>query len=588
MVNVWKMNFIRIACLIFFATLISNCKKNIDSTPIIPPLRRIIVKITTDKAVYNPNDVVSFTIDKELPATTKIRYRFLDQTIQEINYSSKNWTWQTTSTDFKGYLADLYNIDNGKEIVYGSIAIDFSSDWTRFPRYGFLSKFTQLSSSDMSNVIANLARCHINGLQFYDWTEKHHKPLAGTVLNPSFNWLDIAGRPTYKETVQGYINKAKQAGMKTMSYNLCYGALNDAATDGVQDSWYMYKDATHINKAVFDIGSFLKSPIYLLDPSNKNWQQYLAARNAEMYSVYNFDGYHIDQLGDWGTVYNYNGAVINLTSTFGSFIQSMKTLNPGKRLVFNSVNQFGQPGSISTAPVDFLYTEVWSPNENYSDLATIITNNNAYSSNTKKTVLAAYMNYNKANNPGSFNTPSVLFTDAVIFAFGGSHLELGEHMLGKEYFPNSNLQMPEELKSSLINYYDFSVAYQNLLRDGGTFNNPTVGVTDHAYSINNWQPQPGKISVVGKKVDGKQIIHLINFINNTSLDWGDTNGNRVAPATAGNIKLAYTTNQTVSKVWLASPDIDFGTAKQIDFQQAGNTVTFTIPSLKYWDMIVVE
>ena len=64
------------------------------------------------------------------------------------------------------------------------------------------------------------------------------------------------------------------------------------------------------------------------------------------------------------------------------------------------------------------------------------------------------MNYNRADNTGEFNTPGVLLTDAVMFALGGSHLELGDHMLCKEYFPNDNLEMDEEsglfrLKSAL-------------------------------------------------------------------------------------------------------------------------------------------
>lgn len=581
------MNLIKFLFLIYCMTILSGCNKNDDDSSIISPENTIAVNISTDKAVYKPGDIVTFTADKDLPASTLIRYRQLDQTVSEVSYSARSWTWQAPSADFTGYLIDLYSSENGKEVVYGSVAVDVSSDWTNFPRYGFLSKFGQLTNGEMDNVISNLARYHINGLQFYDWTEKHHKPLAGTISSPSDDWLDIARRPTYKSTVQYYITKAKEAGMKTMSYNLCYGALNDATSDGVEESWYLYKDAAHTNKAVFDIGSFLKSPIYLTDPSNTGWQQYLAAGNTDMYSVFSFDGYHIDQLGNQGTLYNYNGATVNLASTFGPFVESMKTASPGKRLVFNSVNQFGQEGSIATSSVDFLYTEVWGPNDKYSDLAAIIKNNDTYSSNTKKTVLAAYMNYNKAENPGSFNTPSVLFTDAVIFAFGGAHLELGEHMLGKEYFPNSNLQIPEDLKSLLIKYYDFSVAYQNLLRAGGTFNNPSLTSINSSYSVNNWPPQQGKITIAGKLVEGRQIIHLFNFISNTT-DWRDTDGAKTTPATIKDIKLSYTTSQTLSKIWIASPDADSGTARELSFQQSGNTVTFTVQSLLYWDMIVVE
>lgn len=544
------------------------------------------VYLSTDKATYHPNDMVTISVDKGLPSNTKIRYRTLGQTISETNFSSKTWTWQVPADDFKGYLIDLYSVNNGKEVVYGSIAVDVSSDWMKFPRYGFLSKFPLLNDDDMSAVITTLSRYHINGLQFYDWEEKDHKPLAGTVANPTTVWADIANRTTYGSTVKGYLSKAKQAGMKTMSYNLCYGALNDAASDGVLDIWYAYVDQTHSTKAKFDVPGFLKSPIYLLDPSNTDWQQYIGARTSDMYSVYDFDGYHIDQLGGQGSVFTYNGTPLDFSGTFSSFIQSMKKISPSKRLVFNAVNQYGQSG-VATAPLDFLYTEVWSPNDTYADLATLITDNDALSSNSKKTVLAAYMNYTKADNTGVFNTPSILFTDAVIFAFGGAHIELGEHMLGKEYFPNSNLQMTADLIPQLIAYYDFSVAYQNLLRDGGTFNSPQVAITDNSQPISNWPAQQGKIAVVGKLVGSTQVLHLFNFINN-STDWRDTNGTKSTPTEITNLKLSVQVSNTVSKVWIASPDEAFGIANQLSFQQTGNTVTFTLPSLNYWDMVVIE
>src|SRR5690606_2636345 len=117
----------------------------------------------------------------------------------------------------------------------------------------------------------------------------------------------------------------------------------------------------------------------------------------------------------------------------------------------------------------------------------------------------AYVNYDLADNSGHFNTPSVLMADAVIFAFGGAHLELGEHMLGKEYFPNNNLTMGDDLKRMLVSYYDFLVAYQNLLRDGGTFNSPTLVSADNKVRFNNWPAQLGKVAVAGKKVGNKQV-----------------------------------------------------------------------------------
>ena len=82
-----------------------------------------------------------------------------------------------------------------------------------------------------------------------------------------------------------------------------------------------------------------------------------------------------------------------------------------------------------------------------------------------KTVFAAYMNYDKAgSSTGEFNTPGVLLTDAVIFALGGSHLELGDHMLCREYFPSTALQMNDVLKTAMIRYYDFMPAASGVRR----------------------------------------------------------------------------------------------------------------------------
>lgn len=57
----------------------------------------------------------------------------------------------------------------------------------------------------------------------------------------------------------------------------------------------------------------------------------------------------------------------------------------------------------------------------------------------------------------------MLLTDAVIFALGGAHLELGEHMLCSEYFPNTDIVMSSTLKDDLVWYYDFLVGYENLV-----------------------------------------------------------------------------------------------------------------------------
>ena len=558
----------------------------IPVNPVTPAYSNL--SLITDKAAYSPGGTVTFTFDNSgLPVPVKVRYKYLDEVIDEATISGTSWSWLTPATDFRGYTVEVYGQSGSVETIYATVGVDVSSDWTKFPRYGFLSKFPQLTDADMDAVIDNLNKYHINGLQFYDWQNKHHMPLPVVDGTPAGSWKDIINRDIYFSTVEKYITKAHNCNIKSMFYNLVYGAWKNAESDGVDKEWYVFTDNTHTNRDFHPLSSPFLSNIYLLDPSNIGWQQYIAAENRKVYQFLDFDGYHMDQLGDRGTRYKYDGSALNLSQTYKPFIGAMKADRPSKNIVMNAVNQYGQQG-IAQSAAGFLYTEVWSPNDTYNDLSYIIQQNNTYSSNTKNTVLAAYMNYDLANNQGYFNTPAVLMTDAVIFAFGGAHLELGEHMLGKEYFPNSNLQMKADLKAALPDYYDFLVAYQNLLRDGGSFNVVTVASIDNKLKIANWPAGQGEVATVCKKVGTSQVVHLINYTDSKSQQWRDNSGTQAIPALIRDAAVSVTANQTVKAVWVASPDIIGGASRTLEFLQSGNQVVFTLPELKYWTMVVLE
>lgn len=557
-----------------------------DPTP--PAVNLLGVTVSTDKAMYAPGQDASFTLNTNVPTGIKVRYKHLNETLSESPVTGTTWTWKLPDEDFKGYLAEIVNVkEDGKEEIVTTIGIDASSDWTRFPRYGFLSKFGEMSDNDVDGVMSFLNRCHINGIQFYDWLNKHHRPLAGTVSTPATQWKDIFNRDCYKVTVTRYIQAAHARNMKAMFYNLLFGAWSGAATDGVQEQWYLFKDTQHNQKDKHPLPQppFL-SDIFLVNPGNGNWVEFLANEHDNVYQVYDFDGFHIDQLGDRGALYDYEGNNVQLSSTFQPFINAMKTARPEKFHAMNAVAQYGQSG-IAASSVDFMYTETWNYG-NFGQNANIIKENDALTGNTKKTVLAAYMNYDKANSPGEFNTHSVLLADAEIFAFGGAHLELGEHMLGREYFPNENLRMPDVLRRSIITYYDFSVAYQNLLRDGGTFNNFSLTSINGKVNLSVWPGQAGKVAVIGKEFANRQVLHLVNFSNASTMQWRDTYGNQSEPQQVNDIQVGFVPTKPIKKIWFASPDVAKGSPRELQLSTAGNMVTFTIPSLKYWDMLVIE
>ena len=110
----------------------------------------------------------------------------------------------------------------GKETPLGTIAVDVSSDWSKFPRYGFLSHYTGISQERIEQIIDRLNRLHINGVQYQDWHWKHHRPAAGTSSCPAETWTDIALRPVEKRVVDAYIAETHRRGILSIFYNLCW------------------------------------------------------------------------------------------------------------------------------------------------------------------------------------------------------------------------------------------------------------------------------------------------------------------------------------------------------------------------------
>ena len=558
--------------------------------PVLDPItygeNYIAVQLSTDKACYAPGESVVFSLN-QMPGASAVmvRYRHMGETVEEHVLTSTQWTWRPPTQDYRGYLVDLYVGDS----VYASVAVDVSSTPEKFVRNGFLSAYGNLSQKEIMTVVNSLNRFHINYVQFQDWHWKHHRPLAGTTTSPMDVWTDIISRNCYRSTVDAYISAAHERNMQCLFYNLLYGALNDAHEDGVSRDWYVFSDRQHNTPVFHPLSSPFKSAIYVVNPNNKAWQTYLGERNNDVYQVFDFDGWQIDQLGPQGNVYDYNGNSISLIDGFAPMIEYSKQLQPEKRLVMNAVGQYGQD-KISKTPVDFLYTEVWDKptNRGYTVLSDVITKNYTLSGG-KATVLAAYMDYNHGiKGRGYFNTSGVLMTTAAAHAWGGTILQMGEHMLCNEYFPNSNLSMHGDLYRAMIAYYDFITAYENLLRDGGEWFGVDVESMDKQCVFNQWPAVKGQVATVGKAQEGRDIIHLLSYRNAVHLDWCDTNANQGEPDLLTDLSVRLPAKMQPAHVYVATPDANFSVAQELDFDYADGMLTLTVPSLKYWTMLWIE
>lgn len=588
------------------ALVLGSCIDEVDSSvnPITYGDGYMEVYLSTDKAAYNPGDEVKLKLNKMVEGNATVRYRHLNQLIEETPLTSTEWTWTPPADDYKGYMVDIYTVENGAEVIKGSVAVDVSSDPKMFPRNGFLSEYGKMSEAEINKVMDNLNRHHINYVQYQDWHYKHHMPLAGSATAPMEVWKDIINRDCYRSTLNGYIKAGHDRNMKSLFYNLAYGALSDAEDDGVSEEWYMFKDKEHGVKDMHELGSPFKSSIYLTNPGNDAWIEYIGQKTSDVYDAYDFDGYQIDQLGGRGTLYDYSGSEINYAAGFTKFIKAMKDREPEKRLVMNSVGDknemkgFGDQEIANSECTDFFYVEVWYKpvDKGFEVISDAITSQDNLNGNGgRKTVLAAYMNYDFGKIGRSyFNTPGVLMANAAIHAWGGAHLELGEHMLCNEYFPNSNLTMNGDLKKSMITFYDFITAYENLLRDGGHgWTDVDAVATAGEINFNQWPPQKGKVATVGKNLDDEKtsVVHLLNYTNAIHLDWCDTNADQQEQDLIENKEIELDIDGrsgTVKSVWCASPDFDFGVARTLEFTQNSDKIKLTLPALKYWTMIVVE
>ena len=210
------------------------------------------LELSTDKALYRPG------------LTCGVHVVF--DVVGEQALTGNSWTWTAPATDFTGYLADIYvRTGDHAETVYATIGIDVSSNWGRYPRYGFVGTYDRSKTNEViASEVEFLNRCHINGIQFYDWQMKHHWPLGGTRDNQLESYTDIANREVLTSVVKSYIAQHHSRGMKAMFYNLCYGMLEDAAQDGVDERWGLFTNATH-SRDKLSMPSGWKGDIYLAD-----------------------------------------------------------------------------------------------------------------------------------------------------------------------------------------------------------------------------------------------------------------------------------------------------------------------------------
>ena len=553
-----------------------------------------LLDLNTDKAVYYPYEKVIFhATSVSGHGHLVVKYYHLNNLVatKEIYYGTSeiSWSWFLPSDDNIGYAVVIEN-HVGNNVSTNTIAINVSNDIYNFPIMGFLSKYDNDSSVERKKNLDYLKRLHINLVQFYDWFDLHSLPLpvapVGDSLQVSNTWTDIGNRLTRKKVVEDYCNLAKEYGMKPLAYMAMNGSDTNQLVHGLSAEMFLYNDNSrdlgHVYKTMDKNNGWGKYSLWNANWMNGPWQDYIVNQMRIVRDNMPFDGWHIDMFGDPGNKYESNGNAISSATLAGGIHYFLnKANNLGWDTGVNSVGEYGLTDIRNSNVPKYLYTEVWDNRKTYNDLFNLVkflTESRDSNKQKKGVIIAAYMDYNyaKSNQGKNFNDDGIILTDLVIMASGGMHLEMGEHLLDNEYFPNNNLNMSDSLKNTYLpEMYDFFVAFKEIIGLG--YQVDGLATIDGG-SVDSLQS--GKVCGIsrGNKSDylGLSLINL----RTTNTEWRDTNANcSVAPAQ--NIKVTL-------KLGVTNHDWYYFDLSNLEPQKlnVGADGVVNISSLRYYGFIL--
>ncbi|MCZ7547221.1 MAG: ABC transporter permease subunit [Anaerolineae bacterium] len=379
-----------------------------------------------DRAFYRPGEPVMLHVTAEGGAQVEATITHLAAAVTTLRApldggAAAALTWTPPAVAPRGYGVDLRLLDaDGATLATTSTAFDVLERWMQAPRYGFLSEFGP-GRDDIAETMAWCARYHINGLQFYDWQYRHE-----ALMPPEPLYTDVLGRRLSLDTVTQLIAAAHARNIAAMPYTAVYGA--SPAFYAQHKDWALFQRPDH----PYEFGGGF---LYIMDPTpGAPWATHLLAAFAQVLDETAFDGIHLDQYGAPTVGRNAAGERVDLAAAFPAFIDETARVVRAARgddgaVIFNAVGNWPVE-TVAPADQDAVYIEVWPPYTGFMDLHRLVANAEALGGG-KPVIIAAYI------PPRQF--ANVRLADALIFASGGYHLELGEPgaMLADPYFPGS-------------------------------------------------------------------------------------------------------------------------------------------------------
>ena len=485
-------------------------------------------------------------------------------------------------TDFGGYgVKAVVSTDTGSLVL--TTAFDVTDDPRRSLRYGFLSDFTE--QDEDNGAIDWLCKCHINMVQYYDWSYRHDQLTA-----PQEHYRDMMGKPISKRTVKNKIRRGQERGMLAMAYGAVYAASRPFYERHRDWAFYNSQQKPFVFIDIF----------YLMNmQSGSPWREHLIGQYREAMERMGFDGIHMDTYGFPKTAYSHlNGQPepVRLDREFPSLItqvrQELTAVDKTPYLIFNNVGNWPVYATAG-APQDAVYIEVWSPFERYAHIAQLIREAKILAGREKPVILAAYLKPFRDEERARAMAAACILTAAIV-SNGAYHLLMGENkgVLTQGYYSDYT-RLTDEQAAVLRRYYDFLIRYMNLFY-GPELANVSMthmGWDNYEYQclshpVSVWG-EAGKLWLILREKPERKCLFSVNLCGCEDDFW---NKGKPMPAPQRDVCWQVQVDRPVKKICTASPEAP--EARELSFHYTDNDkgrfARFSIPELALWNVVWLD
>ena len=484
---------------------------------------------------------------------------------------------------FAGYGVSVRLTGGGKTAVLET-AFDVTDSPKRTLRYGFVSDFTPADADN--GAMDWLRKCHINTVQFYDWSYRHD-----SLVSDSETYRDMMGKEISRPTVLGKVRRAKELGMQPIAYGAVYAASREFFEQ--HPDWAFYTGAQQ--PFVF-IDVFYIMNIQAGSP----WREHLIGEYQKALEKMEFSGIHMDTYGFPKTAFSHLRKTpewVRLDRELPTLIEETREkLSRGGAdpcLIFNNVGNW-PTRSTAAAPQDAVYIEVWEPYDRYCHIARLIDDDKA-AGGGKPVILAAYLPPFRTEERRQAMNAARLLTAAIV-SHGATHLLLGENraVLTQGYY--SDYARLEEADAGLLRrYYDFLVRYLELFCDGEL---ETVSMTHTGWDNDEYRclnapasawGEAGKLWMIARERKERKLLAFVNLCGCGDDRW---DRGKPTPAVQRGVRVQVQVDFPATGVYTASPDGPSLEAQTVPYTvqtgAKGCFVAFELPAVEVWRIVWIE